>query len=104
MNDSPYIPHPIDLSGIDLSEGLKQLVELLARNVHETWAQNRLKEGWTYGSERNDKLKHHPCLVEYDELPETEKDYDRNTAIATLKTIIKLGWNIERRPRNTIEK
>lgn len=96
MSDLPYIPHTIDLSDIELPDGLKQLVELLARNVHETWAQNRLNEGWTYGPERNDTLKHHPCLVSYDELSEIEKDYDRNTAVATLKTIIKLGWTIEK--------
>ena len=96
MSDSPYIPRPIDLSDIELPDGLKQLVELLARNVHETWAQNRINEGWTYGPERNDTLKHHPCLVSYDELSEIEKDYDRNTAVATLKTIIKLGWTIEK--------
>ena len=96
MNDSPYIPHPIDLSDIELPDGLKQLVELLARNVHETWAQNRLNEGLTYGPELNDTFKHHPCLVIYDELSEIEKDYDRNTAVATLKTIIKLGWTIEK--------
>ena len=42
------------------------------------------------------ELKHHPCLVEYDALPESEKDYDRNTSIATLKAILKLGWTIEK--------
>lgn len=95
MRPQPYIPAPIDLTEVKLPEGLEPLIELVARNVHETWAQGRIDEGWTWGPERDDTLKQHPCLVSYDELPENEKDYDRRTAIGTLKTILKLGWNIE---------
>ncbi|MCR5162371.1 MAG: hypothetical protein K6C06_11425, partial [Lachnospiraceae bacterium] len=38
-----------------------------------------------------------PCLVPYDELPEREKDYDRMTAMETLKLIIKLGYEIKKK-------
>ena len=101
MSYSPYIPCHFDTTEIELSEELKHLVELLAHNVHDTWAQSRLNEGWTWGPTLDGELKHHPCLVEYDDLPESEKDYDRNTAIATLKTILKLGWTIEKQPTKT---
>ena len=96
MATSPYTPHPIDTTGIELSNELMQLVEQLARNVHENWAQGRINEGWTYGPKRNDALKQHPCLIEYDNLPESEKEYDRKTAMETLKLILKLGWVIEK--------
>lgn len=92
----PYTPHPIDTSDVELSDELQELVEQMARNVHENWALGRLNDGWTLGPERNDALKQHPCLVEYDELSENEKDYDRQTAVATLKLIMKLGWNIKK--------
>ena len=95
MNEK-YTPQPIDTSDVELTEQLQQMVELLSRNVHDTWALNRLNEGWTWGAVRNDELKQHPCLVPYDELSETEKDYDRRTATTTLKTLIKLGWRIDR--------
>lgn len=91
-----YIPQPIDTSDVNVSEDLQQLVEQLARNVHDIWAVGRLRDGWTYGPERNDTLKQHPCLVDYDDLPEGEKAYDRNTAIETLKLILKLGWRVEK--------
>lgn len=91
-----YIPSPIDTSDIELSDDLKQLVEQLARNVHDIWAVGRISDGWTYGPERNDALKQHPCLIDYSELPESEKEYDRNTAMETLKMILKLGWKIEK--------
>ena len=94
MASSEYTPKPIDTSDVDLPDELKHLVEQLARNVHENWAQGRINEGWTLGLERSDALKQHPCLVNYDELPENEKDYDRHTAVETLKLILKLGWKI----------
>lgn len=89
-----YTPSPIDISGIELPEELDEAVETIAKNVHEVWAKERMSEGWTYGPVRNDALKQHPCLVPYEELPEIEKEYDRNTAIGTLKHIKGLGFNI----------
>lgn len=95
MDKTKYIPNPIDTSGVKLSDELNKLVEQLARNVHDNWALGRIKDGWTYGSQRDDANKKHPCLVDYDELPENEKEYDRNTAVETIKLILKLGWKIE---------
>lgn len=97
MTATPYTPAPIDTSGIKLSDELLQLVEQLARNVHENWAQRRINDGWTLGPERNDDLKQHPCLIEYDDLPESEKEYDRYTAVETLKFILTKGWSIEKK-------
>jgi len=91
-----YRPRPIDLSGVELPEELQPLVEDMARNVHEVWAQSRMSQGWQWGPERSDELKTHPCLVSYDELPEQERDYDRDTALATLRLIVKLGFSISR--------
>lgn len=70
------------------------MAETIAAQVHDVWAQNRLREGWTYGPERNDTLRQTPCLVPYEQLPEEEKAYDRNTAFNTLKLICKLGFKI----------
>ena len=89
-----YIPKPAQTDDIVLSEELNSLVEAMAKNVHEVWAESRISQGWTYGPERNDVLKHHPCLVPYEDLPEVEKAYDRDTAVGTLKLICKLGFKI----------
>ena len=91
-----YVPQPMDTSDIQLPEELNVLVEKMAENVHEVWAQSRIEQGWTYGPERNDALQQHPCLVPYQELPEIEKAYDRDTALGTLKLICKLGFKITR--------
>lgn len=89
-----YIPQPEQTDDIILSTELNDLVEAMAKNVHEVWAESRILQGWTYGPERNDVLKHHPCLIPYEELPEIEKAYDRDTAVGTLKLICKLGFKI----------
>ena len=91
-----YVPQPMDTKDVQLPEELDTLVEIVAKNVHEVWAQSRMEQGWTYGAERSDVLKQHPCLAPYEELPEVEKAYDRDTALGTLKLICKLGFKISR--------
>ena len=89
-----YTPCPADTSKQEIPEELMPLIEEMAKNVHEVWAKNRMLEGWTYGAVRDDANKKHPCLVPYEELPESEKEYDRATSQQTLKLILKLGFKI----------
>lgn len=96
MNRNTYTPRPEDTSGIELPAELTALAEDMARNVHEVWAAARMADGWTYGPERDDTSLRHPCLVPYDELPDSEKDYDRATSLETLRLILKLGFRISR--------
>jgi len=96
MKTKTYIPQPIDTSGVELPKELEQLVEEMSKNVHEVWSETRIQQGWMYGEQRNDELKTHPCLVPYEELPESEKEYDRNTSVGTLKLILELGFKISK--------
>ena len=96
MNQKKYIPRPIDTTDVKLPAELEQLVEKMSKNVHEVWAETRIHQGWRHGEQRNDEKKTHPCLVPYEELPDSEKEYDRNTSISTLKLIMKLGFKIRR--------
>ena len=89
-----YEPKPIDTSDITLPEELLALTEKIASHVHDIWASGRINEGWTYGETKDPEKKTTPLLIAYDDLPESEKDYDRNTALETLKVIIKLGYRI----------
>lgn len=91
-----YIPRPVDTSHVSLTDDVRQLIECLARNNHEHWARLRFAEGWRYGAQRDDIRKEHPDLAPYDDLSEGEKEYDRTTAIETLKTIIALGYRVAR--------
>lgn len=94
MSKNIYKPHPIDTKEVVLPKELEALAENIAKNVHEVWSAGRMKDGWTYGEERNDAKRQHPCLVPYEELSEEEKEYDRNTSVETIKLILKLGFKI----------
>jgi len=92
-----YRPQPADVSGIQLDDSLAELSEYLAENVHEVWSAHRISEGWSYGEKRDDKARLHPGLVPYSELSDEEKEYDRLTAVNTLKLVVKLGFTITRK-------
>lgn len=92
--DKTYIPNPMDTSDVTLSPELVKLANLLSANVHDVWAVGRIKEGWTYGPQRDDTKKETPCMVPFEELSDSEKAYDLNTAFETLKVLVKLGYTI----------
>jgi ryanodine receptor 2 len=90
-----YAPQPIDISRVQLPQALADLTERLAEHAHDVWAAQRLRDGWTYGPRRDDAAKSHPCLVPYDQLPDSEKQYDRNAVEGTLRAVLALGYRIE---------
>ena len=92
-----YEPHPINVDTIPLDGDLEELQEAIAENAHDVWAEARIKDGWTYGKERNDTQKHNPDLVPYTSLSEGEKEYDRIMAFKTIKLVKKLGYDIIKR-------
>jgi len=91
-----YKPNPIDTTRVALPPDLCELTERLAENAHDIWAARRMAEGWTCGPKRDDDARKHPDLVPYADLPESEKEYDRSTAMETLKAIVALGYRLER--------
>lgn len=91
-----YKPEPLDTKKIELDQSLLQLVEMLARNTHDVWSQQRITDGWRYGPYRDDQKKEHPGLIPYEQLDESEKEYDRRTAIEVLKAILAMGYRIEK--------
>ena len=92
-----YRPEPINTTGVELPATVIELPELLAKNAHYLWARDRIKQSWSYGPQRYDAKKHNPCLVPYEELPDAERQYDRNNSMETLKAIVKLGYRIEKK-------
>ena len=92
-----YVPHPIDVDKIPLDGDLEELQEAIAENAHEVWAEVRIKDGWRYGKERDDRCKLHPDLIPYTSLPDEEKEYDRKMAFNTIKLVKKLGFDIVKR-------
>jgi hypothetical protein len=77
---------------------LIQLVEYLAENAHDAWAECKLQQGWRAGSARDDAAKVHPWLVHYCDLPDAAQDLDRNAAMNVISTLLDLGFKIEAPP------
>lgn len=91
-----YEPKPLDTSAVVLPPDVVALTEQLAENAHEVWAVTRIKQGWTFGPVRDDAGKKHPCLIPYADLPDSEKVYDRSTAMETLKAVLALGYIVSK--------
>lgn len=89
-----YIPKPLDTSDVVLSDDIMELAEALSRNTHEIWSMGRINEGWVYGDKLDMSAKTHHCLIPYEELPESEKDFDRRTSQEAIKFLIKSGYKI----------
>jgi class 3 adenylate cyclase len=90
-----YEPKSPDLSTVEVSEDLINLVEQLAEITHDNWVRQRLADGWTHGKRRDDLLKEHPCIVPYDDLPESEKEYDRKISLGVVQGMLALGYRVE---------
>ncbi len=91
-----YQPKPIDTSAVTLDAEILRLTEQLSRHAHDVWAEERVRLGWTYGPARDDVRLQHPSLVPYEHLSESEKQFDRNAVLGTLRAILALGYRIEK--------
>jgi hypothetical protein len=70
--------------------------ERLAIIEHQRWAADRYLDGWTYGPERDNRRKHHPQLVPYEDLSEPMKDLDRFAVRLTPTLLARSGRGLVR--------
>ncbi|XP_073771088.1 ryanodine receptor 1 isoform X3 [Danio rerio] len=94
LSHTAFTPCPVDTVQIVLPPHLERIREKLAENSHELWAVTRIEQGWTYGLFRDDNKKLHPCLVDFQSLPDPEKSYNLAMSGETLKTLLALGCHV----------
>jgi RyR domain len=75
-------------------------LEALARHEQSRWASQRTAAGWVYGATRDDTAKVHPSLVSWDELPESEKDKDRDAVRNIPAVLAAAGLRVIRERRS----
>jgi hypothetical protein len=59
---------------------------------HNAWMKWKTDDGWVYGEKKDPEAKTHPCIMAYDDLPETDRIKDelyRNTVMALLPLLVK---------------
>lgn len=55
-------------------EGVAQaLAGATPEQLHQSWCDNRLAAGWTFGDVKDEESKTHPCLVPYEDLPPEQR-------------------------------
>ena len=47
------------------------------RDLHDCWVEGKKYQGWVYGPAKDGERKTHPCMVEYDQLPQHQRDKDQ---------------------------
>lgn len=82
-----------DVAGFEFTP---QEIERLARMEHERWVEERLANGWTVGPKGIDRKTHPLLCASYEELPEEEREKDRDAVRRTPKILAKVGLKIRR--------
>lgn len=86
---TPWIEYGKDIFRFTESE-----IEIMAEKEHERWMKMELRQGRTYGEEKSQTT--HPCLVSWEELPEDQKQKDRETVCNFPMYLAKAGFQIYR--------
>jgi hypothetical protein len=69
-------------------------LDMLAEMEHDGWMDEKKRQGWTFGETRdNDRLKH-PLLIPYGDLPEVEKEKDRDSIREYARRVADAGCKI----------
>ncbi len=71
-------------------------VELLAPQEHERWRRDLEEDGWRIGSERDPERRTHPMLIDWDQLPEAEREKDREAVRGIPALLAAAGYSVRR--------
>lgn len=69
-------------------------LERLSIMEHERWMNSKLKAGWKYAPETNKSMKQHSALIPWEDLPEAEKDKDRDLVRAIPRLLTEIGYTV----------
>jgi hypothetical protein len=71
-----------------------EALEVLAQAEHLRWMMSKLNDGWTYGPKTEKAKKRNRCLVPWDQLPEEEKEKDRDLVRGIPQILARAGYAI----------
>lgn len=92
-SDGPYVPTPVNTSGINLSPELLNLVQKFSEHYHDAWASRKFENGWQYGDTWVYR-KTHPRLKPYHMLSDREKERYKEPIRDALKALLALGYKV----------
>lgn len=71
-------------------------IEFLAREEHDRWVEERVRNGWTYGPEKDIDRRISPYLVAWDDLDEGIRGYDREPVREMVGLVESAGLAVRR--------
>jgi hypothetical protein len=100
------IPYKLSILGYELTTGpgkpaseihfTNQEMNRLAKQEHERWMKEREEMGWRYAPVRDSLRKLHPSVVPWEDLPESEKEKDREVIRNLPKLIDTAGLRLQK--------
>ncbi|XP_063078860.1 ryanodine receptor 3-like isoform X3 [Engraulis encrasicolus] len=91
-----FDPKPISTANISLPEKLEYIANKYGEHSHEKWSSEKLAQGWSHGEKVDNEAKTHPLLQPYKSLSEKERETYRYPVKESLKSMLALGWSVER--------
>uniref|UniRef100_W5KV56 Ryanodine receptor 2b (cardiac) n=1 Tax=Astyanax mexicanus TaxID=7994 RepID=W5KV56_ASTMX len=95
-SEGRFCPQPLDTSNVIVPETLDYVVNKYAEHTHEKWSLEKFASGWAHGEQKCESSKVHPLLKPYRALSERDKESYRGAIKETVKSMLVLGWTIER--------
>jgi len=68
----------------------------MARREHEHWRQAKQAQGWRFGNVRDDDRRIHPDLVDWDQLPQREKDKNLYFVRHLPQLLAQIGFQLDK--------
>lgn len=64
------------ISALDGVQNIADAKVTRPEQSHESWLEQKQRDGWVYGETKDPEAKTHPCMVAFDELPEEQQMKD----------------------------
>ncbi|KAM8915511.1 ryanodine receptor 3 isoform 6-T6 [Spinachia spinachia] len=91
-----FDPKPNSTANFALPEKLEHFANKYGEHAHDKWSAEKVLLGWKYGDCVDEKAKIHPQLRVYKALTEKEKEIYRGPIRESLKSMLAMGWSIDR--------
>jgi len=76
---------------VEIPDNIQMYMEEIAKEIHHSWVEWKVLEGFKYGSGKDYERKIHPHFLHWDDLPPEHRASDYLAARAALKALIALG-------------
>ncbi|XP_043930092.1 ryanodine receptor 3 [Protopterus annectens] len=91
-----FEPRPINTANLSLPEKLEYIASKYAEHLHDKWAFEKIQGGWKLGASLDENAKTHPLIRPFKTLTDKEKEIYRWPIRESLKSMLAMGWTIER--------